>query len=349
VMHLVAFGVAVVFLPNTVDGATAPRWALMGVGTALVCLWMKELKLTWGHVLGLVFALFAFSHMHSHPDSWQAGAQLAILSMVFVSGQTWSPRVFDWFGYGLLASSAAVILQFGGFPLFIETASPSGLFLNRNLLGEIAALMLIAALWRHRWWLAAGIAPSLILAQSRGAYLSFGVMLLLWQFTVRPKVCIFLAGIITVGIGYLAFAQSRLSAVTERVGIWLDTLHNIGWFGHGLGSYYQLYPLIKTQGDILDGRAEHAHNDFLEIAFELGPMGLALFVGVVVVALCARSGAQTQLFRLVLVGGLVQAVFSFPFHMPATGFILAGCMGWLVAQQRGLRFTLAGGKHNPQG
>ncbi|GAB4313609.1 MAG: hypothetical protein Kow0059_04860 [Candidatus Sumerlaeia bacterium] len=121
-------------------------------------------------------------------------------------------------------------------------------------------------------------------------------------------------------------------------------------WGHGLGTFRYVYP--KAQGDYLSAhpdtrivptnlRTIRAHNDWLQIAIELGLAGLGLAVGGIVYyarwgwrRLRGADARWTHLMIAVFVSLMAQlfhALMDFPFHIPPTA-LLAVVMGalWLA-------------------
>lgn len=116
-------------------------------------------------------------------------------------------------------------------------------------------------------------------------------------------------------------------------------------WGHGIGTFSYVYP--KAQGEYISShpttrivptnlRTDRAHNDWLQIAIELGLIGLALAVaGVAVYARdgwrrlkSARpddgdwAGLQVAVFTG-LSAQLFHALLDFPFHIPPTALLVA--------------------------
>ena len=135
-------------------------------------------------------------------------------------------------------------------------------------------------------------------------------------------------------------------SVVERAEIWINTAA-MWWeepaFGHGLGSYNREYPRFAEEhmavlgpGTFMEspiGIVGAAHNDWAQLAAELGVIGLGL-AGLVLLfawrdvadrwrALMAPIASIAILIVLSLVG--------FPFQNPATAFVGAVALGMLPA------------------
>ena len=134
---------------------------------------------------------------------------------------------------------------------------------------------------------------------------------------------------------YLAFSDRDPTSIVERWEIWSATLRGITtWHGHGLGSYYTLFPFLTSSFDITHIRPEHAHNDLLEICFELGAVGVIGYCALAISAI--RMASVTG--RCILVAFITMGMFAFPLWMPATGFIAAFVAGHAARNGRSLRY-----------
>ena len=54
------------------------------------------------------------------------------------------------------------------------------------------------------------------------------------------------------------------------------------WLGHGGGTYYTAFPPYKQAGS--PWHWDHAHNDYVQVAADMGLVGLALWLGIAVVS-----------------------------------------------------------------
>jgi O-antigen ligase len=125
----------------------------------------------------------------------------------------------------------------------------------------------------------------------------------------------------------------------ERLPIWADTLRLIGSYpltGCGLGNYETAFQKFQTA--VIDRDVTFAHNDYLEIASELGAVGFVvagtLFVSIFWKALRASLRTRdrnAQLLGLGCVGGMtaiaVHSLADFNLYMPANAMLLAWISG----------------------
>jgi len=133
-------------------------------------------------------------------------------------------------------------------------------------------------------------AVALILTFSRSAWLGFGlaglVALMLYRTRYTVPLVVAAGAVITLlPSPYLERLTSILhvhpgSASQERLLIWhsvLQMVHQHPWVGFGLNTFNATFPLYKHL-DIMG--TPYAHNCFLQLAAELGLVGLVLFVWV---------------------------------------------------------------------
>jgi len=111
------------------------------------------------------------------------------------------------------------------------------------------------------------------------------------------------------------------------------------WWGVGPGRFPVVYPLyqrkaVPTPGFGLEKQPRHAHNDFLELAAELGVPTLAAALLLILGALwCSLRDARLDRRSLhwplawlaALTGACVHASVSFPLHSPASAVLF-----WIV-------------------
>jgi O-antigen ligase len=86
-------------------------------------------------------------------------------------------------------------------------------------------------------------------------------------------------------------------------------------FGAGLGAFATAFPAFQPSD--LSGYIEHAHNDYLQLLFEAGIVGV-IFLG------CTRARAESTHGVAYLIGAsalAIHAMTDFPTHIPAIAFI----------------------------
>lgn len=162
-----------------------------------------------------------------------------------------------------------------------------------------------------------------LLTQSRGAWVSFGVIslaLLGWHSSLTRR----WLGIVILGAVLLMFVMGpqQISALifndsgsielgwAARVELWSRAIYGIEDFpftGMGIGNFRYvmpiMYPAFLTSPDF---DVAHAHNHLLQAALDLGVLGLvaylALWLGVAVMLLWVYRFSRDNLYRTVAVG-----------------------------------------------
>jgi len=132
------------------------------------------------------------------------------------------------------------------------------------------------------------------------------------------------------------------------------------WTGVGLGNYKASFLEAKSQvlagpaGEIYAEpirRAEQAHNEFVQVAAELGIPGIlaviccfGLALACFWIRICAAPGGIRQIELLMVIAGLVvaaaHAVVSFPFHLPVSALSLITLLGLASSEYFGDRSPL---------
>lgn len=324
------------FWPGQAGAAEASRWALLcvAVPTALCFIQVKPNKV---YYLGLAFFLWSILTILWAPvrlDSVPVMMQIAVISGSFLLGHATTniSTVYRGLGIGLGISSIFCLFQFLGYQPVVTNGEgdwhPPGLFINPNILGEISAVVLVALVFSRAWFIALLVVPSLLLSQCRGALLGVAVCGCIYA-VQRWKWRALLAVPVVLGLLVLYTHEKNWTLHSVRTDIWLDTIAGLTFWGNGLGSFGSIFPLHATRVDTTAVLPVHAHNDFLEILFELGAPGLVLFLGFI--AAIAYKSEQRERYILVALG--TTALFGFPLHTPTTAFVLGivagyGARGW---------------------
>jgi O-antigen ligase len=202
-----------------------------------------------------------------------------------------------------------------------------------------AVLCLALVFSRSRMGIAAGVSGLLlvgglhILRRRRRSAVALLVMLLL-----IPACYAFWVGLepVTSRFEVLGYAGAM---ERDRLPVWRDSLRVIGdfkWMGTGLGTYD--WVAIHYQTAFLSNRYEHAHNDYLEFAAEIGiPAAALLFAGLWVLLLRAARAAVLGKDResRVLAAGcagalaaiLLHSVTDFNLQIPANALLFCWVSG----------------------
>ncbi len=200
-----------------------------------------------------------------------------------------------------------------------------GLLFSRSRMGIAAAL------------LGVGLAAALV---HRQGHRSVGIGLLL---------VLLLAGAYASWIGLspvverFAHTQQRGILEENRIPVWRDTvalIRDFPMFGTGLGTY--TWSSLHYQSDLLSVRYDHAHNDYLELAADLGvPAAVAFWVGIW--SLLGKVSRQAlrlhhshdQILAVGCAGALLalslHSLTDFNLQIPSNAFLFAWIAGTAAA------------------
>lgn len=185
-----------------------------------------------------------------------------------------------------------------------------------------------------------------------------------------PKKWVSMAGL--TGCGLLAFFALPTDQLVSRFGylfsddlatgggrwpIWRDTLHLLSaypLFGCGLGNYGTAF--LKYQTTDVNWAFTFAHNDYLQLASELGALGLSIFAGLMLFVLMRAIRAATQAgewntraLGLGCVGAIaaisIHSLADFNMYIPANALLLAWISGIAVSLATGSGRGLAVPSH----
>ena len=230
-------------------------------------------------------------------------------------------------GYLLGSAITSFYSVFSG--TYIQTGRLAGLFDPNFFAAElipailIACFLFVTAESRRTRWLSAGVAAvdlvAFVLTQSRGGIAGLAVALLVALAVAgraRPRVLALLLVLVAVGLGYyLTYRPAHVFQSGEAGGVsatssgrtdeWQVAVrmfrdHPLG--GVGLGSYREAEPAYATQTFNLSFTQfivtfrQLAHNMYLQVAAELGLVGLILFFTILALPLhlAARTLARFE-------------------------------------------------------
>lgn len=270
--------------------------------------------------------------------------------LIKIQEENFKKRFITLFIFICVIFSAGILLQ------EILKISKTTFLPNTNLLASFLSCGIIVSLSKlaEKKWTVYGWAPLLILWTaslllfSRGAFISliFGFSFLLflnWRKLLLPLLLLIAFGIFL----FLVFPSvsqriiSKVESVPDntRAIIWQGALKSflqkpiLGW---GMGTFGQVYQLnklpIKSDIGQYEKTTRFAHNEFLEIAVEMGILGLFSFLWIIFRIL--RSGFRSCLSSLAMEKGwinlaaftsiitlLVHSFFDFNLHLPILSFL----------------------------
>ncbi len=207
---------------------------------------------------------------------------------------------------GILSVFFAILQRMGFFFWQTHAGQTTGFFYSPVAQGGFLGLLIVAMVRLWCFWPIPIFALGLAINPNRGGWVCAGVGLLAtW---IRWPLLI----LATVLIGAFFITLHPGISDQERLNIWQAAIVNLHWFGNGWGSFD--YVWIVRDG--LGYQAQHAHNDYLELAFELGLYAIPIF--------CVLGYALSQSESPdwpILVAFCVLATFTMPSFIPATATI----------------------------
>lgn len=314
-----AFALAIAHIPGVTGHTVLAGYSFLSLTLPFVLL--ARIKLTPGHVLGVLFLAYACVSLgwSSQPlNGLQSLWHWFILAGSFCLGhklQDLRP-IFAGLGVGLCVSGVVGFFQLLGFEPVDHFAAiwpaVSGLFYNPNALTETAAIVLVGLIVYRLWWLVPGVAATMLMGYGRAGILAFTATAVLSFVPARYR----FLGIVTL-LGAVVIAL-QIKGGDRGIGIRLEAievaLQQVTLLGNGVGSF-----LIRTSSSVF----EHLHNDPLEIVYEFGFGAIPLVL--MVASALSREGQAKPIF----ICFLLESLLSFPTFMPVTGFMAAVVAGHL--------------------
>jgi len=316
IIGTLALASAVLIWPFWRDLSDAPKLFLLSIALPGLCLALRATPSIYG------FAIVAYAALSAlwapfFPD-YIAGLWLLTLFACGLSLGSYVEldKMLPWLCFGIAVNGAVAFGQWsiGAFSELqaIETQY-SGLLVNKNFMGELAAFGFIWAAWNKKMLWAVLCAPALAFSTSLEALLA---ILAATAYSFFPRV--FLPAGLILGV---ALSWWNIESLLVRTSVWLDAAKGFSLWGHGIGQFYALLPFYSSA--MIDLRHYHAHNLLVEMGFELGVAGL-LFV---VIVGCIAWGRATGVQRPLLIVLGVESFVGFPLHNASTlliGSILLG-------------------------
>jgi hypothetical protein len=313
--------IAMAYLPGIVSATVAGRWAVASICAALMLLFFKTrpflgpghfwagLLLIWA-ALSTVWSVSPFDSL-GELYHWVTLAALFFLASQYNKS---ADNLLLAIVFGLFVSVPFALLQWKGFVPVIATdvpASPSGLFLSKNALGEVSAMTLVWAIARRNWWCMPAPLLLVLLSGSRGALLGIFLGLVYLVPSWRWRVLMLIVTL----MGFALLTRLHdigMTSIVQHIDIWAVTIANLTWFGYGLNTFGTLIP-----------QYEFSHNDTIQLLFELGPIGV--FLAVMLFVRAVRRCTPETCALVALAGA---SLVSFPLHHPTGAVLMAVLSGY---------------------
>lgn len=338
--------------------------ALLGI-LALLLAWqlLPQLKDTSvvAACLGAVFMAGIATNLMSHPSPGMGTVgmlPLLILGLTFWMGAQ-LPETAERKALGIVGGLALLCAAHGLPERYNHTNVYESWFLDYNSAGTLFNLGVFSflALWqgtrRHVFLVpAAVLVTAIVYSASRGALLTlaFGLVLVavharkrIWA--LPSKIKGLAAGGVVLGLGGLAYIakhhgmlerMSRLGSDESTSGRWAmwvaswQMYRDHNWLtGAGLGLWGQLYPNYR-QGSDFESAGSMAHNDYIHILAEAGPV-LALTVVLLAAYTVWRAvSARSTPVRATAAAGAALAFAHASFNFPLHNVQLSAAIGLLA-------------------
>jgi len=324
-MGALFFLVVVACVPFMPAGATVPRWAILSIAAA-VLLFRTNISWVGVAVVGYLtlMAYVAPSGFDAAFIYWHFLVVVALFGF-FVTRDIKGAMLGAALGFWV--NSAVVLAQYYlNWQKIPQIIPNGGLFYNHFMASEAAAIVLAVIVGYRLWWLIPGILPTLALG-ARHSLIALGIAAGagLWRYSR------FAAMMAALGLFLFAFALMKGEGghkmilispdFLQRVGVWIDTIPHIRPWGHGLGSFIANYPSFQTHSISLQLRFENAHNDYIQLLYELG-LGGALLISIVAARMVTAMPSPAWYGLIVF---LVEACFGFPLYEPVSAALAAVC------------------------
>lgn len=332
---------ALAFYPLAIEPGQVGRWAVLSAGLPLVALLAGPVRITAPMVLfagWLGYVWLSLLWTPSTLDGLDAAWRWTLFATAVLVGAAGSVRIpLVAFAAAMAAMGAVAAAQaWGGLDWFPQRAEPGALFVNRNYLAEALAMAAVASVGLRLWWAVPGIVLGLVLTGSGGAFLALGAVLAAWLLLHERWG---LSGLLApAGISLLVFAEADAVSLAQRLHMWSDALGGLSLFGHGVGSFPSIYPLIGTPGGnhlfAFDVGPAHPHNDLLAMASDTGLFAL---LPVAALASAFMEWRREPVAAGVLLACLGAGLVGFPLANPLPLLVAGLCAGRLAAVRQPVR------------
>lgn len=328
-------GLMVCFLPGVTGYSVLTGWPYLAVTLPFAL--FRRTQFTIIHALLLAFVgwvLLSLAWTDNLYDGVGAVAIWIILAMGFYYGTVCGDNArFVYLGICVGATLSVLVCisqSFGYEPIYSDgdyRTNVTGLFVNSTVFGSILALSLVLAVFQGFWWYIPVGSLGLLLSGSRGPAIALAMAVLVgvWNWSRGLALILAIPALLfCVGV-WLNKPTGNVSSLQVRSAYWADTIEALTVRGHGVGSFFQLYPEFAKRTDVVKARPEHPYSDILEILFEFGIASLLLWSALI---LAWEVPLETE--RLLLLAFAILSLTYFPLAIPPAAFLVAFAAGRLA-------------------
>lgn len=332
-LFLLGLGISIAYIPGIVGASISTGWLFLLIVCPFLLLYCDDLKLRWGFGF-ICFAALSLSWSYSLNIALFYLLKVIVLGLLFWIGQNIHDikPIFKGLATGLGISSIVAWLQYAGFhEVYSLGNDPSALFINPNIYSEVSAVILVGLIVLNLWWWIPVTLTGLLLVHSRAAYVGLAVSLFVWGWKFDKRLAIS----VTLGIAVLGTSlywdHFNTASIQERLNIWLDTVQGFKLFGNGIGSYETMFPYYATHINTEAARPKFAHNDLLNIIFELG-IGTSLLIPVILNVLKSNRKELVIIYTVFTI-----SLFTYSFHVPVEAFVVFLVAGYITSYPATIR------------
>ncbi len=316
-LFLLGFGITTIYIPGVLGASVPTGWFLLFIVMPLIA-WSIKFEFSYGFLL-ICYATLSLLWTENFNIGFFLLLQMIALGLVYCLGKSIKdPKpVFIGLALGLGISGVIAILQkYFEFKFVFVNGIVAGLFVNPNVFSETSVVILLCLLVSKLYWWIPVTLPGILIVHSRTGLLALGVGLFTWLFNKNR----YFALLSLLGVALLStifyWNSFSISSIIERFDLWKDTIKGFSVRGNGIGSFEILFPNYAVNIDTSVARPRYAHNDLLQLIFDLG-------VGSVFILPLLWIKIKNE-YSPILYGIGIVASLSFAFHMPALAFI--GCL-----------------------
>lgn len=198
---------------------------------------------------------------------------------------------------------------------------------------------------------------AIVMSKTYSAYIAMAAAFIFYHRADKKVVALGLVATICLSFVFLFFVHKGLNEkFKERFDLWKLSISQVWqekavmkisptvnkiitcnrWFGYGFGKFFQISPY--TQEKVIQNnskgqhRYEHAHNDYVELFFDCGIVGIFFFILVLLelfLKFSRSSGCHVNMLGSCLVAYAVCALSIYTVHTAFNGFLFCILIGLL--------------------